>query len=46
MALTKIKIGDRFGRLTVIAYAGHERSKNGSSKLLIKCKFYKIVYYV
>ena len=38
MALTKIKIGDRFGRLTVIAYAGHERSKNGSSKLLIKCK--------
>ena len=38
MALTKIKIGDHFGRLTVIGFAGHTRSKNGASKLLIKCK--------
>lgn len=37
MALTKIKIGDKFGRLTVIDFAGHERSKNGQSKLLVKC---------
>lgn len=27
MALTKIKIGDHFGRLTVIGFAGHTRSK-------------------
>ena len=38
MALTKIKIGDKFGRLTVIDFAGHERSKNGQSKLLVKCR--------
>lgn len=38
MALTKIKIGDHFGRLTVIGFAGHTRSKNGTSKLLVKCK--------
>ena len=38
MAITKIKIGDKFGRLTVIDFAGHERSKNGQSRLLVKCK--------
>ena len=38
MALTKIKIGDKFGRLTVIGFAGHSRSKSGKSKLLVKCK--------
>lgn len=38
MALTKIKIGDKFGRLTVIGFAGHSRTKSGKSKLLVKCK--------
>lgn len=38
MALTKIKVGDKFGRLTVIGFAGHSRTKSGKSKLLIKCK--------
>ncbi len=38
MALTKIKIGDHFGRLTVIGFAGHSRTKSGKSKLLVKCK--------
>lgn len=38
MALTKIKIGDKFDRLTVIGFAGHERLKNGTSKLLVKCR--------
>ena len=38
MALTKIKIGDHFGRLMVIGFAGHSRTKSGKSKLLVKCK--------
>ena len=38
MRTSKIKIGDRFGRLTVIDFVGHNKSKNGTSRLLVKCK--------
>lgn len=36
--ITKIKIGDRFGRLQVIDFAGHKKYKTGVNKLMIKCK--------
>lgn len=36
--ITKIKIGDRFGRLQVIDFAGHKKYNTGINKLMVKCK--------
>ena len=38
MASTKINIGDRFGKLTVIDFAGHTKNAKGYNELIIKCK--------
>jgi hypothetical protein len=38
MASTKINIGDRFGKLTVINFAGHVKNSKGYNELIIKCK--------